>query len=89
LDLESIEKLFALMRDHGVLRVDIDGHKVEMDPTLLGSVRAEPAQLSLDPMLPTEKHVAGGTDKRKAQVNPLLRHKSLGLQLEFEKPIAP
>lgn len=77
------------MRDHGVLRVDIEGCKVEMDPTLLGAVRAESAQLSLDPLLPTEKHVAGGPEKRQSRINPILRHKALGLQFEFEKPVAP
>lgn len=84
MDLESIEKLFALMRDHGVLRFEHDGMKVE-----LGENLPNVQHVVLPPVESPERAVAGGPQKPKGTVNPLLRHKSLGLDLELEVPVAP
>lgn len=79
MDLAQVEELLELMHRYGCIQARVDGVELTLDPS-----RPMPADLSAEAPKLEEKSVISGEEKREVQVNPLLRHKSLGLGKLFD-----
>ena len=63
------------MHEYGCIQARVDGIELTINPTFQ---RAAATSLEEKPAAPTEK-IVSGDEKREPRINPLLRHKSLGL----------
>lgn len=90
MDLAQLEELLELMHRHGCVQAKVGDIHLVVD---LDRAKLAPEPVTPEPPAPEVVEVTG-EERPASRVNPLLRHKSLGLgpllsTAQGEKPIAP